>query len=144
MRNIIYALTLIMLIGCGGGDVDFGCFPFGCVEEPIPPTIITKNENNATFTVNEGSLGNIQYVLHITGSGNTITIAVNQNITHLRFIGGSNNLVTFPPQTRDPGLHIFFGSITSTGSDNTIFLPTEFEPNVTADLGIGDQIIYYD
>lgn len=107
------------------------------------PTIITRNENNATFTVSEGSLGDIQYELHITGSGNTITIAKNQNIVSLRFIGGSNNRVTFPPRTRDPGLHFFLADVTSTGSDNTIFLPTEFEPSIFPDLGIGDQIIYY-
>lgn len=106
--------------------------------------IITRNENNATFTVTEGSLGAIQYELHITGSGNTITIAKNQNIRHLRFIGGSNNLVTFPPQTSDPGSHWDLVTITSTGSDNTIFLPNGSEPLHTVDLGNGDQIIFYD
>jgi hypothetical protein len=143
--EFFYALTLIALIGCGGG-FDFPCI-LGCGDssdsDVESPTIITRNENNATFTVTEGSLGDIQYELHITGSGNTITIAINQNICCLRFIGGSNNLVTFPPQTSDPGLHIFLDTITSTGSDNTIFLPNaSVTPNIV-DLGNGDQIIYY-
>ena len=138
-----------MLIGCGGGFEDGICVIPPCggssdpVVEPIPPTIITRNENNATFTVTEGSLGNIKYELHITGSGNTITIAKNQNIRYLRFIGGSSNQVTFPPQTSDPGSHLFLVTITSTGSDNTIFLPSGSFPLITVELGNGDQIIYY-
>jgi len=118
-------MTISRTSGGGGG-------------EQLP--IIRRNENNATFTVNEGSL---QYVLHINGSGNTITIAKNQNIPVLRFIGGSNNLVTFPPITPFTG-QVFLLTITSTGSDNTIFLPNGSEPLHTVDLGNGDQIIFYD
>jgi len=130
--------------GCFGGHsggMTISRTSGGGGREQLP--IITKNENNATFTVTEGSLGNIEFELHITGSGNTITIAKNQNIRHLRFIGGSNNLVTFPPITPFTG-QVFLLTITSTGSDNTIFLPNGSFPLFTVELGNGDQIIFYD
>jgi hypothetical protein len=77
----VFAASLV-LCACGGGG--------GGDEGTTDPAVVMLTQGNETVRIDRSN----EYTLEVPSSGNTVTVAANNTLTHANFTGSNNRLIT--------------------------------------------------
>ncbi len=127
MRHPILALVLSLLAGClgGGGGGGGG----GSSSAPAFPTVTVSGLNTTSVVTHAGT-----YDVTIGGSGNTVTIGLNQTVRNLTVGGISPDVYIGSSSTVS-------GTVTLGGTNPVLHLPPG-SPITVNPTGIGAQVLY--